>query len=89
MAKVQPRPMVRVKALADNITTLNATLVKGQVGECPPDRAKVLVAKGLAELVEGELRIPGVGEVEAGKGDRTERAVNRSATVAETQAKKG
>ena len=86
MAKVQPRPMVRVRAKVDNVTTLNATLMKDQIGECPPDRAKVLVAKGLVELVEGELRIPGTETI---KGDATERAVSPAREAAERQTKKG
>jgi hypothetical protein len=74
--------MVRVKALTDNVTTLNATLMENQIGECPPDRAKVLAAKGHVEIL-------GEGDVEATKGDRTERAVSPAAKAAETQTKKG
>jgi hypothetical protein len=75
--------MVRVRAKVDNITTLNATLMKDQVGDCPADRAKYLVGAGLAELVEGDVKVPNV------KGDITERAVNPSVKAAETQTKKG
>jgi len=81
--------MVWVRAKIDSLSTLNATLMKDQVGECPTDRAKVLVARGEAELVEGELTIPTMGLVEAVKGDRTERATQRTAASAEHQTKKG
>lgn len=85
MAKTQPRPMVRVRALVPDVTTLNATLSKGDIGECPPDRAKVLAATGRVEI----LGDPAAGDTESAKGDRTERAVSRSASAAETQTKKG
>lgn len=82
--------MVRIKARVDNLTTLNATLMKGQVGECPIDRAKVLIGRGQAELVEGELNIPGFAEpAKPPKGDATERAVSTRAVSTETQTKKG
>jgi hypothetical protein len=81
--------MVRIRAKIDNLTTLNATLMKGQVGECPVDRAKVLVGRGEAVLVDEALDIPGVGTVEAVKGDRTERATSRAAEAAERQTSKG
>jgi hypothetical protein len=77
--------MVRVKALTNNVTTLNATLMAGQIGECPPDRAKVLAAKGYVEI----LNDTDTGDVETTKGDRTERAVSPAAKAAETQTKKG
>jgi hypothetical protein len=81
--------MVRIRAKIDHLTTLNATLMRGQVGECPADRAKVLIGRGEAELVEGELAIPGMGTVEAVKGDRAERATSRPAEAAERQTRKG
>jgi hypothetical protein len=81
--------MVWVRAKIDHLTTLNCTLMKDQVGECPTDRAKVLVGRGQAELVEGELMVPTMGLVEAAKGDRTERATQRAAASAEHQTKKG
>lgn len=84
------RGTVWVRALIDNLTTLNCTLMKDQVGECPTDRAKVLIGRGQAELVEGELAVPTMGVVEATtKGDRTERATSRAAAAAEHQTKKG
>jgi hypothetical protein len=82
-------PNVRVRAKRDNITTLNATLMEGDVGECPDDRAKVLLGQGHVELVEGELDVPTMGLVTAGKGDRTERATSRAAATAEHQTRKG
>jgi hypothetical protein len=82
-------PMRRVRALRDNVTTQNATLMEGQVGECPEDRAKVLVGRGEVELVEGELHVPTMGVVEAARGDRTERATGRKVETAEHQTKKG
>jgi hypothetical protein len=75
--------MVRIKARVDNVTTLNATLMKDQVGDCPADRAKYLVGAGLAELVEGDAKVPNA------KGDLTERAVSPAAKAAETQTRKG
>jgi hypothetical protein len=83
------RNMVRIRAKIDNLTTLNATIMMGQVGECPVDRAKVLIARGQAELVEGDIEIPGQGPVEAVKGDRTERTTSRAAGAAEHQTRKG
>lgn len=83
--------MVKIRALVDNLTTLNCTLMKGQEGDCPADRAKVLVARGLAEQVEGEeLRIPGpAAAMVPARGDVTERATSRTAEHAERQTKKG
>jgi hypothetical protein len=83
------RGMVWVRAKIDNLTTLNATLMKGQEGECPVDRAKVLIGRGHAELVEGELAVPTMGVVEAAKGDHSERATSRKAESAEHQTRKG
>jgi hypothetical protein len=83
------RNMVRIRAKIDNLTTLNATLAKGQVGECPVDRAKLLIGRGVAELVEGEIEVPNMGTVTAAKGDQTERATSRAAATAEHQTRKG
>ena len=90
MAKDQEQPrrdMAKIRAKVDNVTTLNTTLMKDQEGDCPLDRAKYLIGKGLAELVEGEINIPQMGLVTPPKGDRTERAVSRTHT--EHQTKKG
>jgi hypothetical protein len=83
------RGMVWVRAKIDHLTTFNCTLMAGQVGECPVDRAKVLVGRGQAEIVEGELDVPTMGLVEATKGDKTERATSRAAATAEHQTRKG
>lgn len=83
------RDMVRIRAKVDHLTTLNATLMKDHVGECPTDRAKYLIGKGLADIAEGEIEIPNVGTVAAVKGDHTERATSRKAEGAEHQTRKG
>jgi hypothetical protein len=81
---METRPgYVAITATLDNVTTLNATLMKGQTGECPIDRAKELIGKGEATLVDGEIDIPGVGTVKAGeqRGGQpsSERAINPAA----------
>jgi hypothetical protein len=43
---------VKVRALVDNLTIDNRTLAAGEEADCPTDRAKVLVSRGLAELVD-------------------------------------
>jgi hypothetical protein len=43
---------VRIRALVDNLTIDNHTLQAGEEADCPTDRAKVLVSRNLAELVD-------------------------------------
>lgn len=77
--------MVFIRAVQPDLTTLNATLAKDQVGECPADRAKELVRLGLAEIVAA----PPARPVVPAKTDTTERAVSPARSAAETQTKKG
>lgn len=43
---------VRVRSKVDNLTIDNRTINRGDEADCPTDRAKVLVSRGLAELVD-------------------------------------
>ena len=83
--------MVMVRAIRDNVTTYLATLMKGQEGECPIDRARELVGKGEVEPVDGELHVPGVGMVGPRDrvADRTETTRNPAPGRAEKTIRKG
>jgi hypothetical protein len=85
--------MILVRALVDNVTTLNATIMKDQVGECPLDRAKELIGMGYVEEATGaEVAIPGAGPLRprgAAARDLAETMENREALRRERQVKKG
>lgn len=85
--------MILVRALIDNVTTLNATLLKDQVGECPIDRAKELIGKGYVEEATGaEVTVPGAGPLRprgAAQRDLTEKTLSQEATRRERQVRKG
>jgi hypothetical protein len=84
-----PIQRIKVKALVDNLTVNDRTLAAGEVADCPADKAKVLVLRGEAEVVEGDVHIPVPGGFAGVKGDATERAVSPKVESRETQAKKG
>lgn len=39
----------RIRSRIDGLNVENRTLAKGEEYDCPPDRAKVLIARGVAE----------------------------------------
>jgi hypothetical protein len=70
---------VKVRALVDNLTIDNRTLQAGEETDCPTDRAKVLVSRGLAELVDaGDAPRDAFREAERIQAERA--AAARSAT---------
>lgn len=75
---------IKVKSKVDNLTVGDRTIMAGETADCPVDRAKYLLARGLVEAVdEGER--PTV----ATKGDVSEKAVSTPRSVSERQIKKG
>jgi hypothetical protein len=77
----------KVRSLIDNQLIGTVVCARGQVAECADDRAKILVARGLAEYADGEA--PGhVVNVPGRAADATETAV-RKGPPAESAARKG
>lgn len=75
---------IKVKSKVDHLTIGDRTVMAGETADCPVDRAKYLVARGLVELVDEGERPTGVA-----KGDATEKAVSSPRSVSERQVKKG
>jgi hypothetical protein len=72
-------PPVRVRSKMDNLTVDDRTLAKGEVADCPQDRAKYLVERGLVELVDADDE-----DARAKRHAQPERTVSPGRAAAET-----
>jgi hypothetical protein len=94
--------LVKVRSKVDDLTVIDRTLKKGETADCPADRAKYLVQRGLVEVVESAPGVKPKATPEAvkpsahpvapaidAKGDVAERAVATAPNTAEHQVKKG
>lgn len=76
--------MKKIRSRIDNQLIGTRVCARGEVGECPDDRAKVLVARGLAEYVDGDAGGTVVTSYPGRTADATETAVRKGPGGAET-----